>query len=109
MLASVCHGVGHGGRTEQCNPHHVVVDVMAIFAVVQETDAVVSLAQVHPFMGAGFEACPIPACIAMRWSLNVAPLDFVGRLRSQNIHRERDLEHGMTLIPVDVCSKVESG
>src|ERR1041384_1326383 len=74
---------------------------MPIFTVVQKTDAIIAFAQIHPFMSTGFEACPVPARVAVSWSLYIAPLDFVCRLRCEHIHWEGNFEHGVTFIPID--------
>src|SRR5215207_7618969 len=92
VFTYVSHGVRQGGGTQQSDPHHVVVNIMSIFAVVQEADAIVSFAQIHPLMGAGLEARPIPACIAMSGALYIAPLNFICCLWGKQIHREGDLE-----------------
>ena len=107
MFAKICHRVGHGGGTEQSDPHDVVPDVVPIFAVVQETDAVIALAQVGPLVGAGLEARPVPARVAVGGSLHVAPLDLIRGLRREHIHGEGGLEQYVALVPFDVCVEVE--
>src|SRR6266498_1292185 len=106
MFAKICHWIRHGGRAQQRNSHYIVMDVMSIFAVVQETDTVVAFTQIHPFVRASLEACPVPAGVAMGGTLHVSPLDFIGCLRCKNIYRESDFEHDMALIPFNVSVKI---
>src|SRR5215217_6290714 len=108
MLAKICHGVGHGGGAQQRNPHHVVTDIVSVFAVVQETDSIIAFTQVHPFMSTGLEARPIPTGVAVSRTLYVAPLDFISSLRSQDVYREGDFEHDVTFIPVNMRVEVQS-
>src|SRR5512132_1100684 len=46
VFAEIRCRVGHGGGAQKRDAHHIVMDVMSVLAVVQETDAIVAFAQV---------------------------------------------------------------
>src|ERR1043165_9843022 len=58
-------------------------------------------------MSTRLEARPIPAGIAMSRELYVAPLDFIRSLWRQDVHREGNFEHDMTLIPFNMGVEVQ--
>ena len=84
------------------------MNVMAIFAVVEQRDAIITLTQINPLMRASFETRPIPACIAMRRALHIAPLNFVGCPGSKHIYREGYLEQGVAFVPLDRSVKIQA-
>lgn len=109
VFAEVGGGVGGGGGAEQGEANDVIADVVAVFAVVEEADAVVAFAEVGPFLGAGFEACPVPTAVAVGGALDVAPLDFVGGLRGEDVYGKGDFKHDVALGPVNPGVEVEAG
>ncbi len=82
---------------------------MSVFAIVQEADTIVTFTQIHPFVGTGLEAGPIPAGVVVCRSLHIAPLDFVGGLRREHIDRERNLEQSVFFPPFDMGVKIQPG
>ncbi len=100
VLPLVGRRVGFGGSAQQGQADDVVADVVAVLAVVEQRRAVVPFAQIHPLLGAGLEARPVPRSVAVGRPPHVAPLDLIGRLRGQHVHREGDLEQRVALAPI---------
>ena len=108
MLPLVGVGVGIGRASQQGQTHDVIVYIVTILAVVEQADAVVTLAQVNPLMGYRLETRPVPGCIAMGGALDIPPLDVVGGHWAQHIHRKGDFEHHMSLLPINPGVEVEA-
>ena len=108
----VCSLVGcrvrHGRTPQQCYSQDVVLYVVTIFAVVQQTDTIVAFTQVNPLVRTHLELRSIPSCIAVCGPLDIAPLDFVARLVGVNRHGKGGLEQNVLLPPFDPCCDVES-
>ena len=101
MLALVGIGIGVGGGAQQAETHDVVANIVAVFAVVEQRNAVAAFAEVDPFLGAGLEARPVPTGVAVGGALHVAPLDLIAGLRGQHVDREGGLEEDVLFVPVD--------
>ena len=108
MRTAVRVGVGMRGRTQKRQAHHAVVDVAAVFAVVQQSHAVACLGEVGPFVRAHFKACRVPAGVAVGVPLNAAELDVVPRAGGIYVHGERGLEQRVLLVPVHMGDKVDA-
>ena len=100
MEALVCGRVGMGGRAQQGQPHHAIVDVIAVLAVVEQRDTIAGVAKVGPALGAHLEHRAGATVIEVRRPLDMAELDLVRRLASGDGHRESDLQHLVPLVPV---------
>ena len=90
MILLVGFRIGGSRRPQKAQADGVPPDVVAIFAVVEQADAVASFRQVDPFVCAGLEAGPVPACIAVGGPFDGAPLDFMCSLRYEDVDREGD-------------------
>src|SRR5690242_18818231 len=108
MFPLVCLWIGRGGTAQEAEAHDIVTNIMTVFAVVEQADAVIALAQVHPLLRARLEARPVPACVVVGGTLHITPLDLVGRYRAENIDREGDFEQDVALAPVDAVLYVEA-
>ncbi len=109
VLAQVGARIGHSGATQQADAHDVVADVVAVLAVVEQTDAVVALAQVGPFLGAGFKARPVPTGVAVGGPLHVTPLNLISRHRGETFHREGYFQQDVPLAPVNGGVEIQAG
>ena len=101
--------VGEHGAFQSGQPHDVPANVVAVFAVIKQADAVITLAQIDPLMGAALKSSPIPGCVVVGWALNVAPLNLVSRSRAKDVGRESDLEQQPALSPVYPGVKIDPG
>ena len=86
--------------TQQRQPHHRVMDVIAMLAIVEQRHAVMPIAQVGPALRAHLEHRPRLGRLHVRRPPDVPELDFVGRLLRTDCHGERDLENLVPLVPV---------
>src|SRR3569833_4097917 len=108
MLAKVGFGIRRDRSAQQGQPHHVVANIPAVLAVRQQRHAVVAFAQIRPLVRAALEAGPVPTRIPMRGAHHVAELDVVGREAAADVDRERHLEQGLALYPIDRGVKVDA-
>ena len=84
MLAKISFWIRKHGPFEQRQAKQVPLNVVAVFAIIQQTYAVVSFTKVNPFVCATFKSRPIPGRILMRRTFDVAPLNLVGGARTKN-------------------------
>lgn len=70
----------------------MVLDVIFVFAIIQEIDAISSFRQVGPSMAHRLEARVISACVPMSRAFDIAELNVVGGLRCPDVHGERHLQ-----------------
>ena len=108
VMAHVALGARVLARLEQRDVHHVVLDGMAVLAVVQQRHAVALLGQIGPLVGDDLEAGVVPAGVEVGRALHVAVLDVVGRLGGADVHREARLQHAMALVPLGLGPEVDA-
>ena len=78
VLSSVSPRIRVGRIAQQADADDVVSDVVSVFAVVEQADVVIAFTEVYLLLGTGLKEGPVPARVAMRWPLYVAPRDLVG-------------------------------
>jgi len=96
MLALVGGWIGIGGAAQEADANDVITDVVPVLAVVEHTDAIAAFAKIDPFLCASLETCPVPTGIAVRRTLNVAPLDLISCLGCQNVDWESYIEKNIS-------------
>ncbi len=108
MLALICLGVGLGAALEERELHHAVMDIVAVFAIVEECHAVAALGEIGVFVRTDLKACRIPAGIFVRGTLNRTELDLIGCLVGVDINGECRLDHQVVLMPIGNRVKVDA-
>src|ERR1700693_3477253 len=101
MLAAIGGWVRMRGRAKQGEAHDGTADVVTVLAVVEQRDAVFAIAQVSPALRAHLEHRPRKAGFLVRRPPEVAELDLVRRLARADRHGKGDLQHLVSLLPVD--------
>ncbi len=108
VFALVRLRIGKSGAAQQRQPHHVALNIVAVFAIIEQADTIIAFAQVDPFVGTAFKACPIPGGIAMGGALYIAPLHIKGGGRRKHINRKSYLEQQMAFVPINPGIEVEA-
>src|SRR5258707_15877303 len=108
MFALIRLRIRQRGAPQQAEADDVLLDAVAILAVVEQADTIATLAQIHPFLRAGLEARPIPTGITVSRPLHVAPLNFKSGVGGQDVDREGDFQQNMPLAPIDTRVDVQA-
>ena len=109
LPAFVGERVGVDRRAEQAEAELVAEGVVAIFAVVEQRDAVAVLGEVGEAMGGDLEAGLIPRRVAVGRAADDAVRAFEGRMIGADGEREARLEQDAAVVPVDVGREVDPG
>ena len=89
VLALVARGIGVIWRAQERQPHTVVLDVIAVLAVVEQADAVQAFGQIRPLVSTDLKARDVVAGVPVRRALDGAELDLVRRLRREHVRGKR--------------------
>ena len=92
---------------QQGDRHRRSVNVMAVFAVVQQRNAVAALAEVDPLVGADLEFCEVKRRVRMRRTADGAVGDLIRRVARFAGDVERGTENLFGFVPVDKGMEVE--
>lgn len=85
------------------------MNVVTIFAGVDEGDSMPAFAEIDPFLGADFKFGHIPGCVAVGWSFDVSELDFARGFGGVNVDGEEDFEEFVSFFPVDPRVESDTG
>src|SRR6266508_6932716 len=88
VQAAVSVRVGVDGALEQREAQYVMIQAVAVLAVVQQRHAIIPLAEIDPTLRTDLEARPVPACVAMGRPFDRAELNLTGRARRVDRQRE---------------------
>ena len=88
--------------TQQRQANGPILDVVSIFAVIQQTYSAIALGDIRPAMPADLKLCLFPAGVVMCGAFQRTKRDFIRCFRSHQIHWKGYLEQLMTLIPADL-------
>ncbi len=86
-----------------------VPDIIAVFAVVEQTHPVTVFRQICPFLTANFVSGSIPGSILVSRPFHIAKLNFIDCLICMNIHRKICFKENLIFIPVNSGFKIDSG
>src|SRR5215204_2580661 len=100
VLALVGERVGVEGTPQKADAEHVLSDVVAVLAVVQEGDTVARLGEVGEAVGADFEAHLVPGGVAVGRALRDAVHRLEGRLVGAYSQGEERPQEYLPLSPV---------
>ena len=108
MRALIALRIGPARPPQQRQPHDVAVDVVAVLAVVEQRDAVAGLARDRPTGARTPRSGRRPTTCSRASAARGAR---TGSRRSRaarvHVHRERDLQELVVLVPVDLGLEVE--
>ena len=107
MAALISGRVRVGGRAQQGQSHHRVMNVIAVLAVIEQSDAVDAIAEVSPPLGAHLEHGARLRRIHVRRPFDVPELNLVGRLVGGDRDWKCHLQDLVTLPPVDLGLEVQ--
>src|SRR5450631_3001636 len=108
MLTLICLRIGHCGTAQQADTDHIIMDIMTVLPIIEQTYSIAAFAQVDPFLRTGFKSRPVPTGIAMCGALYIAPLDLIGCRRTQNVYGKGSFEEDMTLTPINARLNIEA-
>src|ERR671917_1384801 len=100
MLALVGERVWVERAAEQADADYVPLGAVAVFAVVEERDAVARLGEVTEAVGADLETGSIPGRVVVRRAPHRAVHRLRGRLVGADAHREERAQEDLPLVPV---------
>ncbi len=83
-----------------------VLHGMTVFTIIEQTDAVMPLGHIHPFLSAALKPRFIPARVLMCLARQIAKLNLESRLIRVNIHRKMHFQEMLMLLPVDIRLKL---
>ena len=107
--STIRQGVRRSRGSEQAEANDVALDVVAVFAIVEESDAVTGLREIRPFLCADLELSHIPARIGMVGAFKMSKLDLVCRLLRIDINGKGDLQKFLALVPIDFGGEIDAG
>ena len=84
-----------------------IMDIAAVFAVIQYTDSVTIFTDIQPFVRAYLKSCLIPGSIIMCRAFYISILDLISCLICMDIDREICTEKDFFLIPVDLIADID--
>src|ERR671917_1518429 len=108
MLALVGERVWVERAAEQADADYVPLGAVAVFAVVEERDAVARLGEVIEAVGRDLETGSIPGCVVMRRPPQGPEHRLAGSLVGADGEREERSEQNPSLVPVDVRLYVQA-
>ena len=108
MMLAVGVRIGPGRGTQQRKPQHVALRVVAIFRIVDQAEAMRSVAEIGPAQRRHFEFRRFPGVIARGRPLDGTVRNFVGRLPARRCERERRFEQHMGLVPIDTVDDIHA-
>ena len=106
MEALILEVIRMSCRLEKADTQHIIFNVMAVFAVVEKADAVISLGKVRPAVGNALESCLIPACIPVVRTSYITVLDIIGCIGLPDVHREGSLQKLVLFMVINSCLKI---
>ena len=106
MLAHIRGGIRMFRALQKAQLHGVVLDAVAVFAVVQQADAVAGFGKIRPFVAAHPQTVPNPSCCSSGGTLRMAELNIIGGLCGTDVGVEGSLQQTVILMPVRVGLKV---
>ena len=86
----------------------MILDIMAVLAVVQDTHAIVALRQVRPAVRHRLKLRLIPARIPVVRAAHIAVLHVIRSVSGSDIHRECRLEKLMLFMEIYFCPEINS-
>src|SRR5918992_1338296 len=108
MLALVGERVRVERTAEQADADYVPLGAVAVFAVVEEGDAVAWLGEITEAVGRDLETGSIPGCVVMRRPPQGPEHRLAGSLVGADGEREERSEQDPPLVPVDVRLYVQA-
>ena len=91
MLALIGLRIRISAALDQRQPHHAVVNGVAVLVVVQKRHAVTGLGIIRPLLRTDLKFGRIPRSILMRRTFDRTILDLISRLVRKDVHRESRL------------------
>lgn len=114
VSSHVCVCVWGLGGADEGETHDVALGSEAVFAVVEDGDAVVVFTEIGEFVAADFEFGHVPSGVEVGWAPGKAVLGLVGGFSVVDVDREFYFEelHGFAplklVVESEVCSSVRS-
>ena len=87
----------------------IVTGPMTVFAVIQQSNAVVGLGNIYPFVSTDFKACDIPTRVPAGRTAYISVLNITADVIMEDIQRKMRLDDICLLLPNHMCSKVNAG
>ena len=108
MHSEITHRIGTDRSSEQSDLHHIVVNIVAVLAVVDNTCAVAALGKVSPLVSAELKLRLVVAGVVMSRIFSRTVSDFTACISVSDINGELCFKHLFPLVPIDRCVKIES-
>src|ERR1700733_1521826 len=106
MVPAVCVRIGPYGRTQQRNAQHVVLVVISVLGVVDQTEAMLRVAKVGPAQSRYFKLRLLPGVIARCCAFNASVGNFICGFVAGCGQWECSLQQDMSLVPIEVIYNV---
>ena len=94
-------GVGPGWRAEKRQPQKIADSIIAVFRIVEQAEAVLSVSQIGPTERRDFELCFLEAVAACGGTSDGAVGNLGGCGIARGGKRERRLQQHMRFVPID--------
>lgn len=93
---------------QECEANIVFLDTISIFTVVKDSNTIVRIRNITPFVSKYLNLSLIPTCIAMCVSVDEASLNIKGSLSSLNINWEVSFYKFLWLKPVNLGNEINT-
>ena len=107
MQAAVRGFVGADRGFDQRHGYGIAVNIVSVFTVVEQGNAVALFGQIHPFLCAHLEFGKIPFRVHVGGPLNITALYFIGCAGGMNIHREVHPQKHLFFLPVHLGAEID--
>src|SRR5258706_4416189 len=107
MQAFIRMSIGEDTGFQECQTNNVIVNVMPIFTIIEQADAVSPFAQINPAMSVGLKTGQIPGRVTMCGALNVTKLDFIGCSCTVDCQRKRRFQQRLAFMPVNLSGNID--